>query len=179
MLPGERGAILPRPRPRKDVEQAERWALERDRFRTLVAGREASDAEIGPSCAAARRAVRGAAGWRLDRVTYWLAEDTERGELVHGLALVTVVRIVPELQATAVLAAGFWENQRWQGGIVRTPVPYAPSTLDEWVARARGEAWTPPSCPRCGRTGVRTRQDGQPYAHQRAGWRVPLRLECV
>lgn len=174
VLPGEGlapEAILRAPRARKDVEQAVRLAFERNRYRTLVAGREAAPAEIGRSCAEARKAVMGAPGWRLDRVTYWMAEDTERGELVHGLALVTVVRIVPDIPSTAVLAAGFWENQRWQGGIVRRPVAYAPASLEEWIARARGEPWTPPPptpqvpCLRCGRE-VRLRTDGQPYKHK-------------
>jgi hypothetical protein len=165
VLPGELGAILPRPRPRKDVEQLERWAAERERYRTLVAGREATVAEMPKSCVSARKQIMGAAGWRRDRLTYWLVEDTERGELVHSVALVTVVRIVSDMRLSAVLAAGFWENGAWSGGIIRTPLPFAPAALNEWITRARGEAWSPPSCLRCGRT-VRMRGDGETYKHK-------------
>jgi hypothetical protein len=154
VLPGELGAVVPHDgRTAKERESAAKLAAERARYRVLVPARPAVYADAVPqACVDASRQLMGAKGWLWDSITYAQAEDTERAELVRSIALATVVDNVK--------GVAFWENGRWAGGMTLSPTHHSCSTLDEWITRARGEEWTPPSCPRCGRLGVKTRQDG-------------------
>lgn len=159
VLPGELGPVVAHDgRTVKERESATALAAARSRYRVLVPARPAERSEMPKSLVDARKGIMGAPGWRLDRLTYAMAEDTERGELMHTVALVTVVG--------ATLAVAFWEGGRWASGHIMAPYHRRCPTADEWYVRARGELWTPPSCPRCGRLGVKTRQDGATYKHK-------------
>lgn len=159
---GELGPVVAHDgRTAKEREGAAKLVLERARYRALVPARPAQRDEMPAAAVDARKEIMGAPGWRADRMTFALAEDTEHGALVRSIALVTLVG--------PWLSAAFWEDGRWSVGMTMAPVHHHCATADEWVARARGEAWTPPSCPRCGRIGVKTRQDGQTYQHNRIG----------
>jgi len=159
VLPGEHGAVVPHDgRTKAERVSAAKLAVERARYRVLVPARPAQRHEMPAAAVDARKEVMGAGGWRWDSVTYAQAEDTERAELIRSIALATIVGNVK--------AVAFWENGRWSSGMTLSPTHHSCTTLDEWVTRARGEEWTPPSCPRCGRSGVKTRQDGQTYKHK-------------
>lgn len=167
MLPGELGPVLPYDgRTVKERESATKLAAERARYRVLVPARSAARDELssGARCAlGAMEALPGAVA----RATFALAEDTERSELVRSVALVVIVG--------GIKAVAFWENGRWSSGHIMAPYFRRCPGQDEWMARVRGEAWVPPSCPRCGRLGVKTRQDGQTYKHDK----INTREECT
>lgn len=168
VLPGELGAVVPHDgRTKKERESAAKLAVERARYRVLVPSRTAQRDETPQACVDAARQLMRARGWLWDSVTYAQAEDTERAELVRSIALTTIVGNVK--------GVAFWENGRWAGGMTLSPTHHSCGTLDEWIARARGEEWEPPSCPRCGRAGVKTRQDGQTYKHDR----INTKEECT
>lgn len=153
VLPGELGAVLPGRLDRADAELVERTRAARERYRVLVPSRPAEPSEIGKG----PRAVLALLPDVLDdEVTYACAEDTERGELVRSI----VVRV---------LGAGYgsWEEGAWSSGLATHPSPHLCGSLDEWLQHVRGLDWTPPSCPRCGRMGVRVRGDGEPYKHKK------------
>src|SRR5207253_2533941 len=82
VLPGELGPIVPHDgRTVKERESAAALAAARERYRVLVSARPAERSEMPQAAVDARKGIMGAPGWRLDRMTYALAEDTERGEL--------------------------------------------------------------------------------------------------
>lgn len=158
---GELAPVVPHDgRTAKERESAAKLAAERGRYRVLTPARPAERHEMPQAAVDARKEVMGAPGWRADRMTYAVAEDTERGELVRSVALVTLVG--------PWRGVAFWENGQWSVGMTVAPAHHRCTTVDEWITRARGEAWTPPSCPRCGRI-VRLKLDGQPYIHNRIG----------
>lgn len=161
VLPGELGAILPSPIERRAA--AERPA---PRYRVLTPSRDATPDEIGKGPRAVLTAL--SENGDLTHVTYACAEDTERGELVRTI----VVRVLGS-------GYGGWEEGAWSSGLATHPRPHLCGTLDEWLQHVRGLDYVPPSCPRCGRTPVRIKNDGQPYAHTRQGWHPPLRQECT
>ncbi len=159
VLPGELGAVVPHDgRTTKERESAAKLAVERARYRVLVSARPAQRDEMPAAALAAIDELQDGRGPQCVWATYAQAEDTERAELVRSIALATVVDNIK--------GVAFWENARWSGGMTLSPMHHSCSTLDEWIARARGEEWTPPSCPRCGRLGVKTRQDGATYKHK-------------
>jgi hypothetical protein len=159
VLPGELGPVVPHDgRTAKERESAAKLAVERLRYRVLVPARPAQRHEIPAAALAAIDELQDGRGPQCVWATYAQAEDTERAELVRSIALASVVDNVK--------GVAFWENGRWAGGMTLSPTHHSCATLDEWLARARGEEWVPPSCPRCGRVGVKTRQDGQPYKHK-------------
>lgn len=156
VLPGELGAIVAYDgRTKKERESAATQAVDRARMRVLVPAREATPDEIGRGVRAMVDQLQDGMGHQACRVTYSCAEDTERGELVRSVAV-------------RVPAGGYavWENDRWSSGLSAHPSPHLCGSLDEWINHVRGLNWTPPSCPRCGRVGVRMTQTGQPYKHK-------------
>jgi hypothetical protein len=165
---GEHGAVVAHDgRTVKERESADKLAVERARYRVLQPARDAQSDEMPRAALEAREAVAGAPGWRWGRATFALAEDMERAELVRSIALTTVVDNVK--------AVAFWENGRWSVGMTLSPAHHHCATLDEWLTRAVGEAWVPPSCPRCGRLGVKTRVDGQTFKHMK----IDSKEECT
>lgn len=162
VLRGELAPVLPPPVNRKEAEQAERVAAAARRYRVLTPARAARPDEIGAAARAALRQLGDPA-----YATYSVAEDTERGELLRSIAV-------------RAPRAGYavWENGLWSSALAAYPTPHLCGSLDEWLLHVRGLEWTPPSCPRCGRT-VKIKNDGQTYAHTRAGWHPPLRQECT
>lgn len=159
MLPGELGAVVPHDgRTTKERESAAKLAAERRRYRVLVPARPARRDEMPAAALAAIDALQDGRGPQRVWATYAQAEDTERAELVRSIALASVVDNIK--------GVAFWEDGRWAGGMTLSPTHHSCGTFDEWLARARGEEWVPPSCPRCGRVGVKTRQDGATYKHK-------------
>jgi hypothetical protein len=159
VLPGELGPVIPHDgRTTKERESAAKLAAERLRYRVLVPARPAQRHEIPAAALAAIDELQDGRGPQCVWATYAQAEDTERAELVRSIALASVVDNVK--------GVAFWENGRWSSGMTLSPTHHSCTTLDEWIVRAQGEEWTPPSCPRCGRVGVKMRQDGQPYKHK-------------
>jgi len=152
ILLGELGPVVPHDgRTAKERESAAKLAVERQRYRVLVPARPAQRDELPAAAISMIDMFPGG------RATFAMAEDTERGVLMRSVAL---------WLARPVRAVAFWEDGRWSSGHIMGPYFRRCAGADEWIARARGEAWTPPSCPRCGRTGVKTRQDGQTYKHK-------------
>jgi hypothetical protein len=153
VLPGELGAILPGRLDRADAELVERTRIAKERHRVLTPSRPATPEEIGRGV----RAVLTLLSENGDRIhiTHACAEDTERGELLRSI----VVRV---------LGAGYgaWEEGAWSSGLAAYPRAHLCGSLDEWLQHVRGLDWTPPSCARCGRLGVRVRGDGEPYKHK-------------
>lgn len=168
VLPGELGAILPYIRDRADVDRRAGQEAARERYRVLVPSRPAEGHEIGKGPRAAIDQLQDGVGPQVVWATYACAEDTERGELLRTI----VVRVPGQ-------GYGAWEEGAWSSGLAAHPRPHLCGSLDEWLNHVRGLDWAPPSCPRCGRLGVRVRGNGEPYKHTRADWRIPLRMECT
>lgn len=105
------------------------------------------------------------------RLTYALAEDMTKHELLHSLCVRVWTAEGARFGYAAYVNGRFSSAVLWGGVPEVEGGPRRANGIDEFAALALGQPWSPPvppptgPCPTCGKV-VRWKTDGQPYRHK-------------